>query len=61
MSRGRDVLSRDAAGHVLIDGDLEDGWLRWEKDKDKDLRSQRAPKATGMLMGSGEEERNLQS
>lgn len=46
------------AGHVLIGDDLEDGWLRWEKDKDKDLRDQGAPKADGI--GEGEE-RNLES
>lgn len=55
--RRRDVLNDATAGHILIGDDLEDGWLRWENDMNKDLRGQGAPKAYGVLMGWGEEKR----
>lgn len=45
VSRGRDVLNGDTEGHILISGDLQDGWLRWGEEKDKDPRGQGAPKA----------------
>lgn len=47
VSRGRDVLNGDAEGHILIGGDLQDGWLRWGEEKEKDQRGQGPPKVCG--------------
>lgn len=33
VSRGRDVLNGGTEGHILISGDLQDGWLRWGEEK----------------------------
>lgn len=42
----RNVLNGDDEGHVLIGGDLEDGWLRWGEE-DKDCRGQGFPGGMG--------------
>lgn len=61
VSRGRDVLNGDTEGPILISGDLQDGWLRWGEEKDKDLRGQGTPKACGRLMGLKEAKRETRS
>lgn len=56
VSRGRDVLNADTAGHILIGGD--GGWVaELGEGKDQDQRGQGAPEACGILLGLGEEKR----